>query len=377
MGWGVVQRHGLEGTTGGGGGEIVNVSSAGDLASAVSGDAPRIVLFSGSISSSRIDIGSNKTVIGVGANATLDGQLNCDTSRNVIIRNFNIHGGNDGIQVTDDSYHIWIDHCSLWDCSDGLLDLKGRSDCYLITWTHFFDHNKCNLLNSGSRNYDDRGFINGTLHHNFYDGTVQRNPRAGFGMIHIFNDYNFENSSYGIGFHTESLVFAEKNYFHNMDNSINQMYNESGYDPEELGDCLAEDNYFDNASGDESTGIGFDPNEYYLYDFFLDEAQAVKDIVLAGAGTGAEYGDIGLLPIPGQGCVGVESSILKWKTGTVTPTSYNVYFGTTTTPPEVLQTSDTSYNAGSLSSGTQYYWAVDQVTSSGTVPGKLWTFVAR
>lgn len=115
---------------------------------------------------------------------------------------------------------------------------------------------------------------------------------------------------------------------------------------------------------------------YYLYDFFLDEAQAVKDIVPAGAGTGAEYGEIGLMPIPGQGCVGVESSILKWKTGTITPTSYIVYFGTTTAPPEVLQTSDTSYDTGPLSSGTQYYWAVDQVTSSGIVPGKLWTFIA-
>jgi pectate lyase len=363
-------------TTGGGGGEVVTVSSHGELASAVGDNTPRIVLLQGTISGSDIDVGSNKTILGVGSDSGLSGfYLNMNPAQNVIIRNLTISGGTDAIAARYTT-QLWIDHVDVSNCGDGLIDLTRESDMYTVSWVRFSNHHKTMLLNGGSTHSSDSGKLNGTVHHCFFDGSETRNPRAGFGKIHIFNDYNL-NNGYAIGFHTESLVVAERNYFENTDDAIRQMYDEPGYESWELGDALAIDNVFDNASGDESTGIGFTVGDYYMYDFALDEANDVPAVVSAGAGPKPEYGEIGLMPIPGQGAVGVDYSTLSWATGTASPESYVVYFGTTTNPPQVATTSDTSYEAGPLSSGTVYYWRVDQVVSGTQVPGKLWTFKAQ
>lgn len=55
-------------------------------------------------------------------------------------------------------------------------------------------------------------------------------------------------------------------------------------------------------------------------------------------------------------------------------TSYIVSFGTTNPPPQVATVSEQSYNPGSLSQGTVYYWRVDQDTSGGIIQGKVWIF---
>lgn len=373
IGWAVVPGNGLQSTTGGGGGEVVTVSSQAELSSAVSGDVARIVRVQGSISGGDINVGSNKTIIGVGTNATLSGfYLNLNAVQNVIIRNLKISGGSDAIAARQ-THHLWIDHVDVSRCGDGLIDITRESDMYTVSWSHFSNHHKTMLLNGGSTHLTDRGKLNGTVHHCYFDGSDTRNPRAGFGMIHIFNNYNRANG-YGIGFHTESKVVAEKNYFKDMSNSIQQMYSNTSW---ERGDALAIDNHFDNASGDESTGKGFTVSDFYMYDFALNEAKDVPSVVTPGVALSEKYGEIGLMPIPGQGAIQVTDSTLSWKKGTAAPTSYVVYFGTANNPPRASATTETSFNAGPLTAGTQYYWRVDQVTATATIPGKLWTFKAQ
>lgn len=373
MGWAVVPGYGIETTTGGAGGEIVTVTNVSDFKKHASGSDPKILLVKGQMSAGRIDIGNNKTILGQGTDAKFTGELAMNKSQNVIIRNMEVTGGRDAISARETN-HIWLDHNYVHKASDGLIDITLESDYYTISWTELANHDKTMLLNGGSRVYRDRGFLNGTVHHNWFNQTNQRNPRAGFGKIHIFNDYNYKNKSYGIGFHTESLVYAEANFFEGMDRAIDQMYNSPGKDPEELGDALAVGNKFKDASGDESTGLGFDPTDLYIYDFALDNVDDVPAAVKAGSGQHAKYAEIGLMPIPGQGTVAVSSGKLSWKTGTHSAQSYVVYFGTTTNPPKVAASIATSYDAGSLSGQTQYYWRVDQVTADGTIEGKLWTF---
>lgn len=376
IGWAVVPGYELKSTTGGGGGDVVTVSSHGELSGAVGDDTARIVLVQGTISGGDINVGSNKTILGLGNDAKLSGfYLNMNGAHNVIIRNLSISGGTDAIAARQTT-HLWIDHLDVSNCGDGLIDITRESDMYTLSWVRFSSHHKTMLLNGGSRHYEDRGKLNGTVHHCFFDGSDTRNPRAGFGKIHIFNDYNLKNG-YGIGFHSESKVVAERNFFEDTRNAINQMYNEPGYDPEELGDAIGIDNVFKNASGDESTGVGFTVTDYYTYDFALDDANSIPEVVRAGAGVKAELGEIGLMPIPGQGAVGVSEPTLSWYTGTKKPDSYVVYFGTTADPPQVGTTTETSYNAGTLSAGAVYTWRVDQVTAGTVVPGKLWTFKAK
>ena len=373
MGWTVVPGYGIETTTGGAGGEVVTASSVGEANNYLKGDTPRIIIVKGNISGT-IEIASkNKTLLGTGS-TVLKGMINISGAQNIIIRNLEITGGTDAIAARGTD-HLWIDHVYTHNASDGLIDLTKETDYYTVSWAHLKDHDKTMLLNGGSRVYVDRGKINGTINHNWFDGTNQRNPRAGFGKIHIFNDYNFKNGSYGIGFHTESLVYAEANYFEGVKKAIVQMY----ANKDEQGDLMSVGNKLDNSSRDDATGMAFDPTDLYLYDFTLDKVEDVPAVVKAGAGVNAKYGEIGLMPIPGQGAVGVTNTKLSWKTGSLgTPKAYQVYFGTTTNPPQVAVSGATSYDAGSLVSKKQYYWRVNQIPINGPViQGKLWTFKAK
>ena len=379
MGWAVVPGSGLETTTGGAGGEVVTATSHSELESYASGSTPRIILVQGTISGGDIEIGNNKTIIGVGSDATLkECQLNLHNGvNNSIVRNLTIHENKtDGISVASKSHHIWIDHCDLSDCGDGLIDMKHQSDYLLITWNRFSNHHKTMLINSGTGKPADIGTLNTTLHHNWWDGSDTRNPRCGYGKIHVFNNL-YNNNDYCIGLHSGTLVYVEKNYFVDTEDCIHQMYQDDP-DHEDHGFAEAYDNVTINTTGDwDAEGTSFPVDDYYIYDFFLDEANDVQSIVQSNAGPSSEFETIGLMPIPGQGAVDVDKSTLQWLTGTESPSSYNVYFGTTTNPPQVATTASNTYDVGTLDEGVRYYWRVDQVTSAGTISGKLWTFRAK
>ena len=65
---------------------------------------------------------------------------------------------------------------------------------------------------------------------------------------------------------------------------------------------------------------------------------------------------------------------LSWATAT-NATSYDVYFGTATNPPLVGNVATTTYNPGTLSFGTLYYWKIVPKNASGSATGcSEWTF---
>ena len=81
-----------------------------------------------------------------------------------------------------------------------------------------------------------------------------------------------------------------------------------------------------------------------------------------------------VLTSPANGATAVASPVtLSWQASSGA-TSYNVHFGTTSTPPQVTQTSATSYAAGAVSPGTTYYWSVAAVNSSGSTSSSTWSF---
>lgn len=88
-------------------------------------------------------------------------------------------------------------------------------------------------------------------------------------------------------------------------------------------------------------------------------------------------------PTPADGATGVPiSQYLAWDAATGAA-SYDVYFGITaisvanaTTASAEFKGSRTAltYNPGSLSSSTTYYWRIDSVNAVGTTKGDLWSF---
>ncbi len=85
-------------------------------------------------------------------------------------------------------------------------------------------------------------------------------------------------------------------------------------------------------------------------------------------------------PSPSNGASGVSVTVdPSWSNGGGA-TSYLVYFGTDSTPDsgeyKGEQTS-TSYNPGTLSYSTTYYWRIDAKNSSGTTTGDVWSFTTE
>ena len=60
------------------------------------------------------------------------------------------------------------------------------------------------------------------------------------------------------------------------------------------------------------------------------------------------------------------NSTLSWTEGSQNPTSFQVYFGTSATPPLVATITNTYYNPGILAINTTYYWKIVPINGLGT-----------
>ena len=73
----------------------------------------------------------------------------------------------------------------------------------------------------------------------------------------------------------------------------------------------------------------------------------------------------------------ITTTQLSWASA-ARATSYDVYFGTSSLPPKVVtDTTNTSYNPGTLSYTEFYYWRIDSKNSAGTTTGTVWSFTTQ
>lgn len=298
MGWASVNG----GTTGGAGGESMTVETRAQFLVAVGSSDPLIILVRDTIELElyeRINVNSNKSIIGLTENAMLRyGGLNL-TGDNIIVRNLVIGDSYDGDWegktnstdcITVFGENIWVDHCWFRTAADGLLDITSNSssvaDYVTVSYCRFSDHNKVSLIGSSDDNIRDRDHLKTTYHHCWFDGTIekgahQRMPRARFGDVHIFNNYFEEIASYCVGARIESDIVIENTYFRNC--STPHEIADLGLGLEDP-DIVAIDNVYELCSGTETTGgTAFDPSSFYTYK--TDDVRNVPAIVMNGAGT--------------------------------------------------------------------------------------------
>ncbi|ACE85953.1 pectate lyase family protein [Cellvibrio japonicus] len=231
-GFAAVSALGVPTTTGGAGGEVVRVTTFEQLQHYVTASAPYVIQVEGSIQPPagyvKFNVTSNKTIVGVGSNATLrqigfrvGGSIGCSDAynantayvSNVIIRNLTFRdvydaGSNpdaDAVTVECFSHHVWVDHntfiysapnSTLMGRIDGAVDVKRGGDWVTVSWNHFYQYNKTMLLGHVDSNaLQDSGRLHVTYHHNYFENTHQRHPRVRFGKAHIFNNYFFNDKT--------------------------------------------------------------------------------------------------------------------------------------------------------------------------------------
>ncbi|WP_428965299.1 pectate lyase family protein [Micromonospora fluostatini] len=200
----------------------------------------------------QINVGPNTTIVGL-RGATLTGlTLMIDSADNVIVRNVTFDDARDCFPAwspTDGesgnwnsqydqvsvrrSENVWVDHNTFTDgdnpdsaqpvhfgrpyqVHDGSLDVTHTASLVTASFNRFVGRDKLMLIGSSNTVGPDVGRLNVTLHHNVFDGVLQRLPRVRFGQVDIYNNYyrlSGEGFEYAIGVGVQSAVYAQNNYF--------------------------------------------------------------------------------------------------------------------------------------------------------------------
>ncbi|KAI7725033.1 hypothetical protein M8C21_029804 [Ambrosia artemisiifolia] len=165
---------------------------------------------------------SYKTLDGRGANVHITGG-GCITLQfitNVIIHNIHIHhcypSGNTNIRSSPTHYgyrtksdgdgvsifgsrDIWVDHCTLSHCKDGLVDVIMGSTGITISNNLFSHHDEVMLLGHSDDYLPDSGMQVTIAFNHFGEKLVQRMPRCRRGYIHVVNNVYSRWEMYAIG----------------------------------------------------------------------------------------------------------------------------------------------------------------------------------
>ncbi|CAN1725490.1 Pectate lyase [Linum perenne] len=179
---------------------------------------------------------SFKTIDGRGASIHVAGGpcITIHYATNIIIHGINIHdckqGGNanirnsprhygwwtasdgDGISVFA-SKNIWIDHCTMSNCRDGLIDVIHGSTAVTISNNHFTHHDKVMLLGHKDSYTQDKNMQVTIAFNHFGEGLVQRMPRCRNGYFHVVNNDYTHWEMYAIGGSASPTINSEGNRF--------------------------------------------------------------------------------------------------------------------------------------------------------------------
>ena len=302
LGW--ATRSGRTGgavaVTGGGNATPLVVKTYAELLQYATDGSARVIHVDGNLGSGwsgtsgdRLEIKSNKTIVGLRPGTVLKAPLHIKNASNVIVRNLVVNGPGsnedqawDNINIEGTSKNIWIDHCEFWDGQDGNSDAVKGADNITYTWNIFGykknnAHNLSNLLASSDDDTACKNRLNITYLGNWFKGIDQRGPRCRFGNVHVVNNLYTKDgmgSTYSIGAGFDCKIITENNVFVGTNTPI--------YTGLKAGSSAnyVTGNLYEGTSGN-TTGWGSAFNIPYEYKSFLLPAKDVKATVqkLAGA----------------------------------------------------------------------------------------------
>lgn len=282
--------------TGGAAGQTVIVTTAADLRHYAGQVAPYVILVSGTIdlgADGRVNVTSHKTLRGAGVTSTILGTVHVGNATNVILSNLNISAdtgspsSNDGITIAASS-RVLVTKCSIYNSTDGNLDIINGSDLVTVSWCKFYytrdnGHNFSNLIGSNDTDVgtgDGRSNYRITWHHNWWTGLAkQRMIACRFGTSHLYNNYwNATGNDYCTETRNIAELFVEHNYYDRVKDPLSKRTAL----PTDVGLLMTLGNIFNACTGTQSTStdVVFVPP----YAYRLHAAADVPALVQAAAG---------------------------------------------------------------------------------------------
>lgn len=257
------------GTTGGNGGTTTTVSTLAQFTAAAQSKDRAVVLVKGAISgSTRVKVGSNKSIIGLPGSSFTGVGLYVNKVENVILRNLKISkvkaSNGDAIGIQQSS-KVWVDHCDLSsdltsgkDYYDGLIDITRASMAVTVSNTFLHDHHKASLIGHSDDNAaQDTGKLFVTYANNHWKNVGSRAPSVRFGTVHIFNNVEDGVSVSGVNTRMGAKVLIESSVFINAKRPITAL------DSDNKGTATVSDVDLGGAKNDAPKGSFTDPGYSY------------------------------------------------------------------------------------------------------------------
>ncbi|KAK8644028.1 hypothetical protein V6N13_013303 [Hibiscus sabdariffa] len=134
-----------------------------------------------------------------------------------------IGGGSDGDAISIfGSRDVWIDHCTLANCYDGLIDATYGSTSITISNNYMLHHNEVMLMGHSDEFLDDQNMQVTIAFNYFGEGLVQRMPRCRHGYFHIVNNVYIGWEMYAIGGSANPTINSQGNVFIASDNKFSK-----------------------------------------------------------------------------------------------------------------------------------------------------------
>ncbi|XP_057958540.1 probable pectate lyase 8 [Malania oleifera] len=142
----------------------------------------------------------------------------CKSTGNAMVRSSPNHYGwrtmadGDGISIFGAS-HIWIDHVSLSNCADGLVDAIMGSTAITVSNCYFTHHNEVMLLGHSDSYVQDKSMQVTIAFNHFGEGLIQRMPRCRHGYFHVVNNDYTHWEMYAIGGSAQPTINSQGNRY--------------------------------------------------------------------------------------------------------------------------------------------------------------------
>ncbi|WOL07747.1 hypothetical protein Cni_G16494 [Canna indica] len=129
-------------------------------------------------------------------------------ARDMVIK---LHDG-DGVRIFGSS-NIWIDHLSLSNYADGLIDAVNGSSTITNSNSHLTHHNDVILLGAIDSYVKDAKIQVSVAYNHFGRGLVLRMPRCRWGFFHVVNNEYTHWIMYAIGGNQYPTIISQGNRF--------------------------------------------------------------------------------------------------------------------------------------------------------------------
>ncbi|XP_054778109.1 putative pectate lyase 2 [Prosopis cineraria] len=142
----------------------------------------------------------------------------CKPGKSGMVRRSSDHVGRrlgsdgDAISIFGSS-NVWVDHCFLARCADGLIDIIHASTSITISNNYFTQHDKVMLLGHSDQYKEDKIMKVTIAVNHFASDLYERMPRIRFGYAHVVNNRYDGWKMYAIGGSADPTILSEGNYY--------------------------------------------------------------------------------------------------------------------------------------------------------------------